>query len=122
VPNVTRRRKRLRLPRRYVVRPPHEQGRSFVIWTGLPFVKWLTSHDCITLYDVVFAAPHTLQPATVAHEYAHVKQWRNLGPFRFLRAYLREQRQHGYGGNGFEVAARRYADSIATSRFPRIGA
>jgi hypothetical protein len=122
VPNVTRRRRMLRLPRRYVVSWPDSwPDTPFVIWTGLPFVRWLTGHDCITIYDVVFAAPHTLRAETVAHEGCHVLQWRTFGFVGFLRRYLRQHRRKGYKGNGFE----READWFAArngSRFSSVGA
>lgn len=110
MPNVTRRRKRLRLPRRHLVPFPSEwPDRPFVVWTGLPFVRWLTGHDCITVYDVVLAAPSTLRAETVAHESCHVLQWRAFGFVGFLRRYLRQQRRNGYEANGFEREARWFA-------------
>lgn len=115
MPNVNRRRV-LRLPRRHVIPSPF--GRQpFVVWTGLPFVKWLTGHDCLTIYDVVFAAPHSLKASTVAHEGEHVYQWRMYG-WRFIPMYLSAG---DWGHNHFEnwarIAARQNADL-----YPAIGA
>lgn len=112
MPNVITRRKRLRLPRRFVV-PAVNGDAPFVIWLGLPFVKWFTGHDCLTIYDVVFAAPRTLYAQTVAHEAFHVRQWRRMGFWRFVRLYLKELRRVGYDSNILELAARQYAESHA---------
>ncbi len=40
------------------------------------------------------------------HELAHIKQFRDLGFWRFLWAYFRESMAKGYQQNRFEVEAR----------------
>jgi hypothetical protein len=42
----------------------------------------------------------------VAHELAHVLQWRALGVCRFIFHYLRFFLRHGYAGHPLEEAAR----------------
>ncbi|MEJ7681246.1 MAG: DUF4157 domain-containing protein [Segetibacter sp.] len=45
-------------------------------------------------------------PVWVRHEVAHVKQYLELGLFRFLALYLLETFNKGYQNNRFEVDAR----------------
>jgi hypothetical protein len=42
----------------------------------------------------------------LAHELAHVLQWRSLGVFGFVCRYARHLIRHGYEKNPLEVAAR----------------
>jgi hypothetical protein len=42
----------------------------------------------------------------LAHELAHVLQWRSLGVFRFMFDYARYFLRHGYEGHPMEMAAR----------------
>jgi len=42
----------------------------------------------------------------LAHELAHVLQWRSLGVWRFLWRYARGYLRYGYAGHPLEVAAR----------------
>ncbi len=42
----------------------------------------------------------------LAHELAHVLQWRLLGVFGFMYDYARFFLRHGYAGHPLEVAAR----------------
>ena len=103
---VTRTRRRFRLPHRFAL----EYNRTrYVVWLGVPFVKLLTGHQAITIYDVVFIAPHQWSPEAHAHEFAHVMQWRRYGVVGFLSRYVRESRRHGYALNGFEELARQFA-------------
>ncbi len=57
-----------------------------------------------------------LDPATLAHECEHIRQWRRLGPL-FLPLYFGAsatavvRRRRAYWDNAFEVAARRKAES-----------
>jgi hypothetical protein len=88
-------------------------GTRYVVWLGVPLVKRLTGHQAITIYDVVFVGPRQWSARALAHEVAHVRQWKRYGVFGFLRRYLNETRKHGYRGNGLEVAARLYADAYA---------
>lgn len=42
----------------------------------------------------------------LAHELAHVLQWRSLGVFGFVSQYARYLVRHGYEGHPLEIAAR----------------
>ena len=42
----------------------------------------------------------------LAHELAHVLQWRSLGVFRFMFNYARYFLRHGYVGHPLEMTAR----------------
>ncbi len=48
-----------------------------------------------------------LTEGLVAHELAHVLQWREFGVWGFMFAYLRLFRRHGYEAHPLEMAARR---------------
>ncbi|AFZ69492.1 eCIS core domain-containing protein [Deinococcus peraridilitoris] len=52
--------------------------------------------------------------AWVAHELAHLEQFRRYGIVRFVMLYLLESARHGYHHNRFEVAARQ-AERVASS-------
>lgn len=47
-----------------------------------------------------------LTEGLLAHELAHVLQWRALGVFGFLLHYVRSFLRHGYKGHPLEIAAR----------------
>lgn len=47
-----------------------------------------------------------LTEGLLAHELAHVLQWRSLGVFGFLFYYARSLIRHGYEGHPLEMAAR----------------
>jgi len=40
------------------------------------------------------------------HELEHIRQYRELGLFRFIASYLMESMKNGYYNNKYEVAAR----------------
>jgi len=42
----------------------------------------------------------------LAHELAHVLQWRTFGVFRFMFSYLRDLILYGYDGHPLEIEAR----------------
>jgi hypothetical protein len=75
--------------------------------------NWLA----ITIWRWIFAW-RPLDDAELAHELAHVRQWRANG-LRFIRRYFAESRRAAAGGgdryrdNRFEVEARAAADAVA---------
>jgi hypothetical protein len=83
--------------------------------------NWLA----ITIGRWIFAW-RPLDPAELAHELEHIRQWRANG-LRFIPRYLAESRRaaagggDGYRDNRFEVEARAAADAVArlgTTRRP----
>ncbi|MEO8626115.1 MAG: hypothetical protein ABI452_05385 [Candidatus Limnocylindrales bacterium] len=98
--------------------PPH---RLFV----LPFLRrlgarlFMPSWLAITIGRWIFAW-RPLDPAELAHELAHVRQWRANG-LRFIPRYLGESRRAVTGGgdryrdNRFEVEARAAAEAVRRS-------
>jgi hypothetical protein len=48
-----------------------------------------------------------LTESLLAHELAHVLQWRDLGVWRFMYRYLSFFLRHGYQAHPLELAARR---------------
>jgi hypothetical protein len=77
--------------------------------------NWLA----ITIWRWIFAW-RPLDPAELAHELAHVRQWRANG-LRFIPRYLAESRRAARSGgdryrdNRFEVEARAAADATRAS-------
>jgi hypothetical protein len=66
----------------------------------------------VTMRRTIVLGPGVeLTPSLLAHELAHVRQWRNdrLFPLRYCIATLR----HGYHGNPYEVEARAIAHSAS---------
>jgi hypothetical protein len=58
--------------------------------------------------DVVVGDPRR-RAALIAHELVHVRQWRELGPIRFLAGYVGDYLRGRLGGLGHDAAYRRIA-------------
>lgn len=85
----------------------------FIPWLGGLLAGMKGSAAAVTLRRTIVVGPRTsLTPALLAHELAHVRQWRDdpLFPFRYSLAMLR----HGYRNNPYEVEARQV--EAATTR------
>ena len=64
-----------------------------------------TSYYAITIIDTI----HTLgdlSPEDIKHEYAHLRQIKELGVIKFYLQYLAFNAKYGYVDNPFEVQAR----------------
>ena len=77
--------------------PIHRRGDHWV-WVGGPVPP---GADAITIWSVI-SVRHSAagSPRLMRHEEEHVRQWRALGPFGFLRHYLGAYlaaRWHGHG-------------------------
>lgn len=75
------------------------------------------SAAAVTLGHTIIVRPDVpLTPSLLAHELAHVRQWREvpLFPLRYCLATLR----YGYRENPFEVEARAFARSAPKSSTP----
>ena len=92
--------------------PPHivlRRGR-LIPWLGGQFARMGRPAAAVTLGRTIVIDPDTvLTPSLLAHELAHVRQWRGdpLFPLRYSLATLR----HGYQDNPYEVEARALASA-----------
>lgn len=73
-------------------------GVRVTVHTNCRPVRWMSKLG-LTLGSHIFLSVHAWEvwPALVAHEYGHVLQWREMGTWRFLWAYLGGLLSHGYG-------------------------
>ena len=73
-------------------------GNRVTIHTNCRPIRWASKLG-LTLGSHIFLGPPAAQvwPALVAHEFAHVVQWRDMGTFGFLKAYIGGLITHGYG-------------------------
>ncbi len=82
-----------------------------VIVSRGPFPRWLRrgkrKWSAFTIGTTVLCW-RTPDPALIAHELEHVRQWRQWGVL-FPLAYLCELAANGYDGSAFEQAAREAA-------------
>ena len=59
-----------------------------------------------TLWKLVLVRRDGNIPYLIAHEATHVKQWTEIGLFKFPLLYAYELIKHGYAENKYEVEAR----------------
>jgi hypothetical protein len=88
-------------------------------WLRLPGSLLLTDWLAITIGERIFAW-RQMTEAELAHEVAHVRQWRRHGwtfPLRYVAASLRARRagKRWYADNRFEVEARDEATRVLGS-------
>ena len=63
----------------------------------------------LTLYKLVLVNKSATDiPYVIAHEACHVKQWTEIGFFKFPYLYIKELIKNGYMNNIYEVEARYY--------------
>jgi len=73
------------------------------------FVPWLIPSwaRAQTWWNVVLVRRGVrLTPGLLAHELAHVLQWRSFGVLGFVIRYARHLTRHGYEHNPLEIVAR----------------
>lgn len=80
-----------------MIRFTHD-GVPFTVHVASRFLR-LFGKKGLTFRSHVFLAHRAgeVPVGYLAHEYAHVRQYRRLGTLRFLWTYLRELVTHGYG-------------------------
>jgi hypothetical protein len=89
--------------RRGLPDPPALPIRIYIVPWLIP--AWARAQAWWTVILVKRGVP--LTESLLAHELAHVLQWRDLGVWRFMYTYLRLFLRHGYEAHPLELAARR---------------
>jgi hypothetical protein len=99
------------------------QHRCLVVpWLRRPGARLLLPGWLATTVGPVIVSWRDLDPAELAHELEHVRQWRRHG-LRFIPRYLGASRKAARAGgdpyldNPFEIAARRAADLARAASF-----
>lgn len=74
------------------------RGTTFRVKTRA-LLPWMLRKHGITLGRTVLVAGDAsmVSPQLLAHEFAHVRQWEELGVVGFVWRYARELVTHGYG-------------------------
>jgi hypothetical protein len=89
---------------------PERDGIEYrVVTKSVVPVVLMTGKDCITIRRTIYTRKSTMHRRTHAHEYAHVRQWRDYGVLRFLWRYLRDLVRFGYAKHPLEIAAHQFA-------------
>jgi hypothetical protein len=70
----------------------------------------IAGHDAMTIGQRIFVRGPRISAGLLAHEYAHVRQYRELGMIRFLIRYYGGLIRHGYKNHPMEHEAHEWAD------------
>lgn len=78
-------------------------------------IPWIVGRDGITIGRTIFLAggQESISGYLLAHEWRHVKQWRDLGGLRFVWRYLRDLVRVGYKAHPLEREAHAYGMDYA---------
>lgn len=99
------------------------RGTTFRVKTRAMLPYLLKKHG-ITLGSTIRLTGHALSvtPELLAHEFAHVRQWKDMGVLGFLWAYLCQFCMYGYGLKmPLEREAHEFATRYWTEFVPLVG-